>query len=557
MAEIREHDAMGCRACGREERASEGYPCAELRYLHLPHLHLPRRDALPRVRRQGRRRRRERRRPSPAPPSRPSSPSRPSASEQVSQLVLGETADRARASRRTGGGSAPTSTGTSAGSTPATAPRRTTRAAEPGGGRRRLEPRAPRSRVGDERVRLPLRARVGARGRGRSACPTAGAGSVAEGAVATADEAVAAARATAARALGARALRRRAVRVGRGHARTGWTARAWCRPPSWRAASRSRATRPSRRTAARRCRSTGRPPGRSAVLPRRDHARHHPRRVRRRGGHAGALDRRRRRGAAGVRGCRAAGRRRSASGSWRCGGWRPGDRASSCSSTSTAPSSSPPAPGAARSSPRWPTRCGTPPPSRASGSTARPIRRSWRRCWRRPGQPEPRESARVRALCERYVGYLARELERPDRADHPHAGRARPARPARGGARRGPRPAHRQPRRGRRAQAALGRDRARAVPGRRLRFGRGAPARPAADRGPPGRAASSAGCRSGAEVVIIGDTPADIACGAGIDARALGVATGAYSVADLAACGPHAVFEDLSRTDAVLEAILR
>ena len=27
MAEIREKDAMGCRACGREERASEGYPC--------------------------------------------------------------------------------------------------------------------------------------------------------------------------------------------------------------------------------------------------------------------------------------------------------------------------------------------------------------------------------------------------------------------------------------------------------------------------------------------------------------------------------------------------
>ena len=27
MAEIREHDAMICRACGQEERASEGYPC--------------------------------------------------------------------------------------------------------------------------------------------------------------------------------------------------------------------------------------------------------------------------------------------------------------------------------------------------------------------------------------------------------------------------------------------------------------------------------------------------------------------------------------------------
>jgi phosphoglycolate phosphatase-like HAD superfamily hydrolase len=61
----------------------------------------------------------------------------------------------------------------------------------------------------------------------------------------------------------------------------------------------------------------------------------------------------------------------------------------------------------------------------------------------------------------------------------------------------------------------------------------------------------------GAEVVIIGDTPADIHCGEAIAARAVGVATGSYSVADLAACGPHAVFEDLSDTDRVLEAILR
>jgi hypothetical protein len=28
MAEIHERDAMKCRACGNEERASEGYPCA-------------------------------------------------------------------------------------------------------------------------------------------------------------------------------------------------------------------------------------------------------------------------------------------------------------------------------------------------------------------------------------------------------------------------------------------------------------------------------------------------------------------------------------------------
>ena len=29
MAELKERDAMICRACGKEERASEGYPCAD------------------------------------------------------------------------------------------------------------------------------------------------------------------------------------------------------------------------------------------------------------------------------------------------------------------------------------------------------------------------------------------------------------------------------------------------------------------------------------------------------------------------------------------------
>jgi hypothetical protein len=27
MVQLQEHDAMICRACGNEERASEGYPC--------------------------------------------------------------------------------------------------------------------------------------------------------------------------------------------------------------------------------------------------------------------------------------------------------------------------------------------------------------------------------------------------------------------------------------------------------------------------------------------------------------------------------------------------
>lgn len=61
---------------------------------------------------------------------------------------------------------------------------------------------------------------------------------------------------------------------------------------------------------------------------------------------------------------------------------------------------------------------------------------------------------------------------------------------------------------------------------------------------------------AGHEVVIIGDTPADVTCGAGLGARAVAVATGAYSVGDLAAHAPHAVFPDLSDTDRVLAAIL-
>jgi phosphoglycolate phosphatase-like HAD superfamily hydrolase len=56
-------------------------------------------------------------------------------------------------------------------------------------------------------------------------------------------------------------------------------------------------------------------------------------------------------------------------------------------------------------------------------------------------------------------------------------------------------------------------------------------------------------------VVVIGDTPADIACGRSLGARAIAVATGWYSEDDLRAHNPHAVFADLSDTNAVLEAI--
>ena len=60
----------------------------------------------------------------------------------------------------------------------------------------------------------------------------------------------------------------------------------------------------------------------------------------------------------------------------------------------------------------------------------------------------------------------------------------------------------------------------------------------------------------GDRVVVIGDTPADVTCGREIGARAIGVATGRYSVDELASYGAHAVFRDLTDTPAVVQAIV-
>lgn len=60
----------------------------------------------------------------------------------------------------------------------------------------------------------------------------------------------------------------------------------------------------------------------------------------------------------------------------------------------------------------------------------------------------------------------------------------------------------------------------------------------------------------GAEVVIIGDTPADVTCGLGLGATAIGVATGHYATDDLARAGAAHVFADLADTDRVRSAIL-
>ena len=59
----------------------------------------------------------------------------------------------------------------------------------------------------------------------------------------------------------------------------------------------------------------------------------------------------------------------------------------------------------------------------------------------------------------------------------------------------------------------------------------------------------------GKSVVIIGDTPLDVACGAHLGVRTIAVATGTYSEDELRACGPDHLFASLADTEAVLRAI--
>lgn len=171
------------------------------------------------------------------------------------------------------------------------------------------------------------------------------------------------------------------------------------------------------------------------------------------------------------------------------------------------------------------------------------------------GRPEARESELVRALCRRYVGHLALELERPaskttimpgipDLLDTLEEHEAVVLGLLTGNL----------------IEGAVLKLRSGGVDPSRFQvgaYGSDADHRPDLPSIAARRAVPFFGREpTGPEVVIIGDTPADITCGSSINARAVAVATGSYSVADLAACAPHAVFEDFRDTDRVLQAIL-
>lgn len=61
--------------------------------------------------------------------------------------------------------------------------------------------------------------------------------------------------------------------------------------------------------------------------------------------------------------------------------------------------------------------------------------------------------------------------------------------------------------------------------------------------------------RSECRVVVIGDTPKDVAAAHGIGAICIGVGTGSFSAAELVAAGADVAFDDLTRAGALLALI--
>jgi len=171
------------------------------------------------------------------------------------------------------------------------------------------------------------------------------------------------------------------------------------------------------------------------------------------------------------------------------------------------------------------------------------------------GHPTPDDPGRIAGVLERYLAHLERDL-----AVHGHRTRLMPGIPALLDALEAD------------ARVVLGLLTGNVVPGARLklraaglepeRFVVGAYGSDHARRSELPRIAARRAeplfgrIPTGPEVVIIGDTPADIRCADGIGARTIAVATGGYTVAELEEAGAHAVFADFSEVGRAVEAIL-
>ena len=169
------------------------------------------------------------------------------------------------------------------------------------------------------------------------------------------------------------------------------------------------------------------------------------------------------------------------------------------------------------------------------------------------GTPDEAIDALVDDCIARYVELLAdggRAGSHRAAARHQGAGDGAGRRPARR-----PRPAHRQRRSGRAPQAGAHRA--------SCRSSRSAPTAPTRRTGRSCRRwpcaaprSSPAGASPARRSSIIGDTPADIECGAALGVKAIAVATGKHSVDELAAHAPDYLFDDFSDWRAAYEAIL-
>ena len=173
------------------------------------------------------------------------------------------------------------------------------------------------------------------------------------------------------------------------------------------------------------------------------------------------------------------------------------------------------------------------------------------------GHPECESEDRITAVCDRYVGLLTAELAKPTQATRLYPGIkellvALEPHEAAGRALVGLLTGNVQHGAALKLRSA-GLDPARFAVGA---FGSDSHRRADLPAVAARRASERTGRRfAGDDIVVVGDTPDDVACAGPVGARTVAVATGFFKVDALRACGATHVFENLSDTPAVLQAL--